>query len=222
MAALTGEALQKAQKIVSDRSIDLGQVFVGVDGAFSRSFLENDAQKRAFAVMQDVKERFRRSLFPTALEFTTKGTISGKPATEEQVDAMLRVFGSEIRLYAEAADVYASAAATEVFKTAIAEQTAKAFALANKLAEGVGALVEGGAETIKRAGQALGWLPWVLGAVIVGPLLFKAFVAYRARGASGAAEAAAGELESARSALARKAKLSGVSRHRKYTRKNRS
>lgn len=215
MAALTGEALRQAQKTVADRSIDLGQVFVGVDKVFSRSVIETAPQKRALAVMQDVKEQFRRSLFPTALEFTSRGTISGAPATKAQVDGMLRVFGSQIRLYAEAADVYASAAVTKVFKTAIAEQTAKAFALANKLAEGVGALAEGGAETIKRAGQALGWLPWALGAIVVGPLLLKTFSGYKSGGARGAADAAAGELSRARGALARKAKLAGVHRRRR-------
>jgi hypothetical protein len=215
MAALTGEALRKAQKTVADRSIDLGQVFVNVDKVFSRSVIETAPQKRAFAVMQDIKEQFRRSLFPMALEFTTKGTISGVPATKAQVDAMLRVFGSQIRLYAEGADVYASAALTKAFKTAIAEQTAKAFALANKLAEGIGSVIEGGADVIDKAGKALGWLPWVLGAIVVGPLLLKTFSGYKSGGARGAADAASGELERARGALARKAKLAGVHRRRR-------
>lgn len=47
------------------------------------------------------------------------------------------------------------------------------------------------------------WLPWIVGALVLGPFILRSFVGYRRGGAEGAAEAAAGELERGRAATGR-------------------
>jgi hypothetical protein len=219
MAALTGEALKQAQQKAGQLAIDMGRAIADIDANLPTA--RNQAQRNFLQNMQDQKYMLNNSFYPTVQEFTSRGTIAGNPASKEQIDRLLALGGRIVNTYAEGARYMEQFATTSIAKKALADSAKRALTLGNKLAEGVGALIEGGAEVIKKTGQALGWLPWVLGAIVVGPLLLKTFSGYKTGGSRGAADAASGELERARGALtsggkalARRAGLSGTRRRR--------
>lgn len=68
-----------------------------------------------------------------------------------------------------------------------------------KLSSAVGKVADAGT-------MVIGWLPWIAGALILGPFLLRSFSAYRRGGASAAADAAASSLEEGRAAVGRGAR----------------
>lgn len=61
-------------------------------------------------------------------------------------------------------------------------------------------------KVVETGAAAANWLPWIVGALVLGPFLLKSFAAYKRGGAGAAAEAAAGELEAGRAAVGRGAR----------------
>jgi hypothetical protein len=197
-------ALKKAQKVVADASVALGSAIAEADAKLSRPAA--GPGRNAYDALMSMK-RTQDSWFITAREFVTTGAIEGVPATTEQVQKLLKLGSKLANDYAVGVTTVSQYTVSNIAVNALASVAGRLFNVGNQLAEGAGAIV-GGAATLMK------WLPAILVAIVVGPLVLKTFSGYKSGGARGAADAAAGELSRARSALARKAKLSGMKRRR--------
>jgi hypothetical protein len=205
MATFKPEELKKLQKLVADSAVQIGKDIAEVDRNLSTAWTKT--QQRFIDVMSNTKQTLT-SWYAVAYEISSRGTVSGLPVTTDQADKFLKLGGRLVSTYSEAAQAVAQYAPTQLIKNAIADVAIRLMGIANKLFEGV-------ADILDTAASSLGWIPWVIGAIVVGPLILKTFSGYKSGGARGAADAAAGELSRARSTLARKAKLSGVQRRRR-------
>lgn len=198
-------ALKKAQQTVADASVSLGGAIAAADANLSKPAI--GPGRDAYAALMSMKQT-QSSWFATAREFVTTGAISGVPATTEQVQKLLKLGSKMANDYAVGVTTVSQYTVSNITVNALASVASRLFGVGNQLAEGVGAIV-GGAATLMK------WLPAILVVIVAGPLVLKAFSGYKSGGARGAADAAAGELERGRSALARKAGISGLRRRRR-------
>ena len=199
------QELKAVQKTIADASVAIGQAMVAADAAYSKPWF--GPGRRMYETAQDEK-RLIMQWFDIAKEFVTKGTISGRTATKEEAAALLRLGSSEINNYAGALKDSMEFAPSAIAGRALGAVATRLFGIGDDLAKAAESILKG-------AATALQWLPIALAVIVIGPLLLKTFSGYKSGGARGAADAASGELERARSTIARKAGISGLRRRRR-------
>lgn len=135
------------------------------------------------------------------------GLVDGKPMTQTQAIAVLKGIQSNVKSVQRSIELVEEyAKGTVIWKSSsaafggILQAFAQIGQTLGKLVEAIAALGGGAADTGKIVG---GLLPWIIGALLLGPLLLRSFAAYRKGGAGAAADAAAGELEAGRAAAGR-------------------
>lgn len=212
------EAILTADKAIYDTAQQLPSTVNKID-----SFLEDvltfnalsETKKRILAAYSNTVETWelqKKGLWG----IVGSGTIEGRPVTEKSVKMAFDVVTTNIRLARDAISNVNQYAKGTVLPVAVGTVFAGFVEVLNVALEAVFSLLKGTVKVIGSAGTALGWLPWIIGGVIVVPFLLRTFSAYKKGGASAAAEEAAGSIERGRSAAA-SAVSSGV---RKFATRN--
>lgn len=204
---LTGQDLVAAQKVVADAAVFTGKTIAEADAeagaAFQKAKAGNDVQQRFYKTGQDIKYLLQNSVYPVAEEFSSKGTILGKPVTSGQIKMLTKVMVDSIANYRSAIEGAASSSSSALLKAALLSMGSKLAEAGNTLWEAVLNFLNGVGKTINAGGTLLRWLPVIVVALVVGPSLLRTVSSGRKGGASAALDTAAGELESGRNAAGR-------------------
>lgn len=170
-----------------------------------------------FGTLTEVKERVTR-LHKTALDnwesrkkilwdVVGTGKFEGQPLNETQREGLFKMVYDSIGETRRAIELVNEYAKGDVLTSAVEDTFGKltntlsdSYDSVLELAKGVASVAEGVGTTLKAGGSAL---PWIIGALLIGPFVIRSFLGYKRGGSAGAAEAAAGELERSRAASGR-------------------
>lgn len=183
----------------------------------SRSLLEDAL---TFGVFKETRERVVESyktsvsnwetFKKTAWEAANNGTVDGQPMTLKQAKAVAQYMERLVKAtQASISTVSDYARGTVLWKSVgktfegIITGLANAGKLLGEVVGALGTVAEGAGKTAAIAGN---WLPWIVGALVLGPFILRSFAAYKKGGSGAAAEAAASDLEAGREAAGRGAK----------------
>jgi hypothetical protein len=230
-APLAGDALKAAQakikeailaadeaiyKTAGDLPGKLSRAMAGVEDVATLGVLNETRRRIDESYRWNVAnwETYKKIAWPAA----NAGTVDGQIMSAKQAEGVIYGISSNVRGVETAIQtVQDYAKGTIIWKSTgqvfinILSALAGVGKTLNDLGKAAGAIASGAAKT----GESIGnWLPWIIGALVLGPLLLRSFAGYKKGGAGGAAEAAAAELESGRRAVgegARKAWEGGKS-----------
>lgn len=220
---LTGAALAAAKDslkksiLLADDAIykTAGQLPTWFDR--SRSLLEDAL---TFGVFNETRARVLESynsavsnwetFKKTAWEAANNGTVEGRPMTLKQATAIAQYIERLVKSVQSSIQTVSDyTRGTVLWKSVGQTFTDVVGGLGNigvalgKLVSALAAIAGGAADT---AAKTVNWLPWIVGALVLGPFVLKSFAAYKRGGAAAAAEAAAADLEAGRAAAGRGAR----------------
>jgi hypothetical protein len=221
--ALTGKALDEAKAtikqaiLLGDEAIykTLGQLpswldrqMQGLEDTLTLGALR-ETRRRILVSYQDsvlTWESFKK----IAWEAANNGTFDGKTITGQQAVAIVKYIERLVASTQRSLELVVQYAKGTVIWKATGETLSGIVIALGRIGTGLGKLLaslsEAAAGAADVAAKGINWLPWIAGALILGPFVLRSFVAYRKGGAEAAAEAAAADLEAGRAAVGRGAR----------------
>jgi len=210
---LTGESLEKAKAVIKDAILIADKVIYDPSTSLNafwdkyNNLMEDlftfgalrETKARWFAAYQmslDNWEAGKKTLFWTA---ANNGTVDNKPMTDKQAEVMLELIQDNIKSVSNAVTGINLYATGKIIDRAILEYLGAVAKKFKEAGDAVGDLLSGLLKVLATVGK---FLPWIVGALILGPFLLRTFAGFKRGGAAGAAEEAAGQLERGRSAVA--------------------
>jgi hypothetical protein len=183
------------------------------------SFLSADTRNRvALAVRDRVDqwELFKKTLWEAANQGTITADGVTRSMTPDEAKRLLNLISRQIVLMQDAVELSNSVTVGALLQTAakstvegILERFKKAGDTVNAALDAIMALLKGAAEIVKKAGEWLEYLPYIVVGAIVLPFAFRAFSSYKKGGATAAADYAAGAIEAGRGRAWEGAKAAG-------------
>lgn len=131
------------------------------------------------------------------------GTVEGRPLTVKTAEGLIQMPAKAIKNAQGAVALVNQYAKGDILIGAVGKVFGDIAEILKVGLDAVMAVAKGALSVVGTVGKALNWLPWVIGGVIVLPLLLRTFSAYKRGGATAAAEEAAGQIERGRAAAGR-------------------